>query len=79
VKVEVLGKGCSRCELTERLVREAAARCGVAVEIEKVQDLQRIAAMGVMATPAVAIDGKLVHAGRVPLASEVEGWLTAGR
>jgi len=79
VKVEVLGKGCSKCELTERIVRDAAARCGVAVDIEKVQDLQRIAAMGVMSTPAVAIDGKVVHAGRVPLATEVEGWLTAGR
>jgi small redox-active disulfide protein 2 len=75
VRIEVLGSGCSKCEVTERLVRETAARLGLAVEVEKVQDMQRIAAMGVLATPAVAIDGKVVHAGRVPRPAEIESWL----
>lgn len=75
MKVQVLGKGCSKCELTEKLVRETAERLGLEVEVEKVTDMQAIAAMGVMSTPAVAVGGKLVHSGRVPLPEQIEGWL----
>jgi small redox-active disulfide protein 2 len=76
MKVQVLGKGCSKCELTEKLIRQTATQLGVQVELEKVQDLQKIAAMGVMSTPAVAIDGQVVHSGRVPLPEQIMAWLT---
>ncbi len=76
MKVQVLGKGCSKCELTEKLIRQTATELGVPVELEKVKDMQKIAAMGVMSTPAVAIDGKVVHSGRVPLPEQITGWLT---
>lgn len=75
MKVKVLGKGCSKCELTEKLLRETAERLGVDIELEKITDMQAIAAMGVMSTPAVAVDGKVVHSGRVPLPEQIETWL----
>jgi small redox-active disulfide protein 2 len=75
MKIQVLGKGCSKCELTERLIRATAARLGKTVEIEKVTEVRAIAAMGVMSTPAVAVAGRLVHSGSVPLPEQIEGWL----
>ncbi|MGM0583197.1 MAG: thioredoxin family protein [Pseudomonadota bacterium] len=75
--VKVYGPGCKRCEATEAMVREAAAKLGVEVEIEKVADAKSIAMAGVMSTPGVAVDGKLVHAGGLPDAAKVEQWLSA--
>lgn len=77
--IQVLGSGCSKCDLTERSIREAADRLGVPVEIEKVKDYAQIAAMGVLATPAVAIDGRVVHSGVVPPPAQIEQWLRAGQ
>ena len=75
--VRVYGPGCKRCETTEAMVREAAARLGVAVEVEKVTDARSIAMAGVMSTPGISVDGKLVHAGGLPDAGKLEGWLGA--
>lgn len=79
MKVQVLGSGCSKCELTEKLIRQTAAELGAPIELEKVQDMRQIATMGVMSTPAVAIDGVVVHSGRVPLPEQIAGWLTPAR
>ena len=75
--VKVYGPGCKRCEATERMVRDAAEKLGVEVELEKVTDAKSIAMAGVMSTPGVAVDGKLVHAGGLPDAAKLEGWLSA--
>lgn len=75
--VKVYGPGCKRCETTEAMVREAAARLRVAVEVEKVTDARSIAMAGVMSTPGLSIDGKLVHAGGLPDAARLEDWLRA--
>ena len=75
--VKVYGPGCKRCETTETMVLDAAAKLGIAVEIEKVTDTKSIAMAGVMSTPGVAVDGKLVHAGGLPDATKLEQWLTA--
>ena len=75
--VKVYGPGCKRCETTEAMIKEAAARLGVAVEIEKVTDARSIAMVGVMSTPGISVDGKLVHAGGLPDAGKLEGWLHA--
>ncbi|MDQ2093372.1 thioredoxin family protein [Rhodalgimonas zhirmunskyi] len=75
--VKVYGPGCKRCEATEAMVREAATRLGVEVEVEKVTDAKSIAMAGVMSTPGVSVDGKLVHAGGLPDAAKLDGWLTA--
>ena len=73
--VKVYGPGCKRCEATAEMVKSAAAKLGLDVEVEKVTDPREIVQAGVMSTPGVAIDGKLVHAGGLPEASKLEGWL----
>jgi small redox-active disulfide protein 2 len=73
--VKVLGPGCRNCAKTAELVEEAAKSLGVEVQIEKVTDYAAIAGFGVMATPGVVIDGKVVHAGGVPGRGAVESWL----
>lgn len=73
--VKVYGPGCKRCEATEELVRRTAERLGVEVTVEKITDMAAIARAGVMSTPGVSIDGKLVHAGGLPDPAKVEGWL----
>jgi len=75
--VKVYGSGCKRCETTEAIVKAAAAKLGVAVEVEKVTDALSIAMAGVMSTPGLSVDGKLVHAGGLPDAGKLEGWLGA--
>jgi small redox-active disulfide protein 2 len=75
--VKVYGPGCARCATTEQMVKDAAAKLGVAVTVEKVTDPRAIAMAGVMSTPGIAVDGKLVHAGGLPDAGKLEGWLGA--
>lgn len=74
VKVKVLGSGCSNCRKTAQLVEEVARERGVAVEIEKVEQIQDIMSYGVMSTPGVVIEGAVVHAGGVPARAKVESW-----
>ncbi len=73
--IKVLGTGCANCKTTYKLIEEAAAAQGVAVQIEKVEDLQAIMGYGVMSTPGVVIDGKVVHAGGIPAKDKIAGWL----
>lgn len=75
--IKIYGPGCKRCETAEMMVRDAATKLSIAVEIEKVSDARSIAMAGVMSTPGVAVDGKLVHAGGLPDKAELEQWLTA--
>lgn len=74
--VKVYGPGCKRCEATEKMVHEAAAKLGIEVDIEKVSDPRALAIAGVISTPGISIDGKMVHAGGLPDAVKLEGWLT---
>ena len=73
--IKVLGIGCANCKTTLKLIEEVAAEKGVAVEIEKVEDIQAIMGYGVMSTPGVVIDGTVVHAGGVPSRDKIAGWL----
>ena len=75
--VKVYGPGCARCTTTEQMVKDAAAKLGVEVDVEKVTDARSIAMAGVMSTPGISVDGKLVHAGGLPDAAKLEGWLRA--
>jgi small redox-active disulfide protein 2 len=73
--IKVLGPGCRNCETTAKLIEEIAAAKGAAIELEKVTDMAEILGYGVMSTPGVVIDGKVVHAGGVPDRKKIEGWL----
>lgn len=65
MKIEVLGSGCAKCKRLEKNVKEAVKNTGVKAEIVKVEDISKIMARGVMMTPALAIDGKVVSTGKV--------------
>ena len=75
--IKVLGTGCVNCKTTLRLIEEAANAKGVEVNLEKVEDLKAIMGYGVMSTPGVVIDGRVVHARGVPNRAKIEQWLSA--
>lgn len=74
--VKVLGPGCAKCKTTAEMIAAVARDTGAAVSLAKVEDMREIVGYGVMSTPAVVVDGKVVHAGSVPSRAMVEGWLT---
>ena len=73
--VEVLGPGCANCRRVEANAREALAIAGVEAEIRHVTDYRDIAARGVLSTPGLVIDGRVVSAGRIPSAADIAVWL----
>ena len=73
--IKVLGSGCANCKTTLKLIEEVALARGVSVKLEKIEDMAAILGYGVMSTPGVVIDGKVVHAGGVPDRKKIEGWL----
>ena len=74
-EIKVLGIGCSNCKATVKLIEEVARAKSVEIHLEKVEDIQKIMAYNVLATPGVVLDGQVVHAGGVPARSKVESWL----
>ena len=72
----ILGAGCSRCTKLYEVAEQAAKEAGVPYEMNKVTDLKQIMALGVMATPALAVNGNLKVAGRVPSVEEIKKLLT---
>lgn len=69
--VKILGSGCAKCNALERAVKEALRQLGMDTTIDHVTDFSRIAAYGVMTTPALVVDGKVVSYGKVLKADEV--------
>ena len=80
-RIEVLGPGCTRCKETFRVVQHVVETAGLQVEVVKEESYERMASLGLMATPGIAIDGKVVMTGRIPKAEEVRELLgiTAAR
>jgi small redox-active disulfide protein 2 len=74
--IKVLGSGCRNCVRTAKLIEQIAQDQGIDATIEKVEDLPSIMAYGVMSTPGVVIDEKVVHAGGVPTRKQIIGWLS---
>jgi small redox-active disulfide protein 2 len=75
MKIQILGTGCSKCSRLTEQAELAAKASGLAYELEKVTDLDKIMAFGVMSTPALVVDGKVVSSGRVPAAAEIAAFL----
>lgn len=67
--IKILGSGCANCKTTLKLIAEVAQ-----VNLEKVDDMAAILGYGVMSTPGVVVDGKVVHAGGVPDRKKIESW-----
>lgn len=77
--IEVLGPGCANCQKLEVNAREAVEQAGVDAEIRHVTDYAEIAARGVMSTPGLVIDGRVVSTGRIPTPWTIAAWLREGQ
>ncbi len=71
MKIEVLGTGCSKCKTLEEATKQAVAQSGQFAQIEKVEDIMKIMEYGVMSTPALVIDGKVMSTGKVLSVNEI--------
>ncbi|NQT53663.1 TM0996/MTH895 family glutaredoxin-like protein [bacterium] len=71
MKIQVLGTGCPKCKQLAANAEAAAKSLGIEYELEKVTQLNDIMAFGVMMTPALAVDGEVKLAGKVPLPEEI--------
>lgn len=74
-KIQILGAGCPKCERLEARVREVADELGIAYELQKIPDMLRILELGVMALPALVVDGDVKAMGRVPSVEEVKSMI----
>jgi small redox-active disulfide protein 2 len=79
VKIEVLGTGCTRCNIAEAVVKEAVARSGIEAQVIKVSDRMEIAKQGVIMTPAIIINGQVKLVGQVPALEDVLTWINEMR
>lgn len=75
--VKILGPGCTKCKNLERVTREALDQLGMDATIEKVEDYAAIMGYGIMSTPGLVVDDKVIISGRVPKSAEVKRLLTA--
>lgn len=74
--IKVLGTGCTKCKKLEKMTRDMAAELGLEANIEKEEDIYKIMQFGVMTTPAIVIDGKVVLKGKLPSTKELKELLT---
>jgi small redox-active disulfide protein 2 len=77
LQVKVLGQGCPSCDKLERDVMAVLAELGIAADLDHVRDIREIATYGVMGSPALVIDGKVVAAGKIPSRNQLKEWLKA--
>ena len=74
--IKVLGSGCANCHKVEELANKAVAQLGISAQVELVTDMQTIMRYGVMNTPGIVIDDKVVSTGRVPALSQMTQLIT---
>ncbi|HKK82562.1 MAG TPA: thioredoxin family protein [Prolixibacteraceae bacterium] len=76
MEIKVLGPGCPKCKTLEKVTREAVTAAGIEANVSKVEDIVEIMNYGVMQTPALVVDGKVVVKGRVPSVDDIKTLLT---
>jgi small redox-active disulfide protein 2 len=75
LSIKVLGSGCQSCKNLEKLCAEAVQENGIEAEIEKITDYKEIMKYGIMSTPGLVINGKVVLSGKLPVKSTLVHWL----
>ncbi len=74
-KIQILGTGCAKCQKLAENTQQAADNLGFDYEMEKVTDINQIMSFGIMTTPGLAVDGKVLLAGKVPAVTDIEKML----
>lgn len=74
MNIIVYGPGCARCNQTAQIIMDTLNAANIEFDLKKVSDFAAIAQAGVMATPGVAVNGKIVSSGKVPTAAEIKSW-----
>lgn len=77
MKIKILGTGCGKCRKLYAEAEQAIASSGIAVELEKVENIDDISGYGVMMTPCLVIDDEVKVSGRIARASEIISWITS--
>jgi small redox-active disulfide protein 2 len=72
MEIKILGPGCPRCKTLEKTVINSLAELDIAADVSKVEDIMKIMEYGIMHTPALVINEKVVMSGRVPSAAEIK-------
>lgn len=75
MKIEILGPGCSRCDITEQVVINALAELQIPAEVIKISDLDKMLEYHITSTPALIIDGQIKMQGRIPSKEEIKNLL----
>ena len=75
--IKVLGPGCANCKTVAKLIAAVAQEKGIAIELEKIEEIREIMSFGILTTPGVVVDGQVVHSGGIPSREKIEQWLTA--
>ncbi len=76
MEIKILGTGCAKCKSLDKLTREVVEKNGINATITKVEDIMEIMKYGIMSTPALVLDEKVVVKGRVPSSDELKQLLT---
>ncbi len=76
MEIKILGPGCAKCKTLDKLTHDVVEKNGINANITKVEDIMEIMKYGVMSTPALVIDEKVVMKGRVPSSDELKQLLT---
>jgi small redox-active disulfide protein 2 len=75
VNIKILGSGCANCKRLEQIARKVAEDNSLEAEFEKVTDYPEIMKFGIMSTPGLVVNGKVVSSGRIPSEGEITAWL----
>ena len=78
MKIEILGTGCPKCNATTENVKKALDELGKTAEVIKVTDINQMIERGVMSTPALIFDGKLMVQGKIPNVEQIKDWIQKG-
>lgn len=76
MNIIVLGTGCAKCKTLEQLTRKVVTDLNLSAEVTKEEDIQKIMSYGIMRTPGLVKDGKVILSGRIPSESELKELLT---
>jgi small redox-active disulfide protein 2 len=76
MEIKILGPGCANCKRLYQEAERAVAQSGIAATLAKVESMEEIASFGILRTPGLVIDGKVVASGRIPLTAEIVTMIT---